>query len=143
LISGLSRGVLVVEGSKDSGTLITVKYAAEQGKDVFAPPAPIMSKMSEAPNLLLKEGAKLVTSSEDIFQEIGLMVAPKRKTDIVNSLTEEEREIFDFICRESRIIDEIVLMTKKPIDQVLKIISILEIKGAIEKDNEKRYRVSQ
>jgi DNA processing protein len=70
IISGLSRGVLIIEGAKDSGTLITARYAAEQGREVFAPPSPLTSPMSGAPNILLKAGAKLVTTVEDIIEEL-------------------------------------------------------------------------
>lgn len=66
ILSGLSKGVLVIEGSQHSGTLITAKYAAAQGRDVFAIPSPIDSPLSFAPNLLLKEGAVVVTDYLDI-----------------------------------------------------------------------------
>ena len=64
-------GALIVEGAKDSGAMITARYAAEQGKEVFAPPGPITSTQSQAPNILIKEGAKLVTTVSDIFEELG------------------------------------------------------------------------
>lgn len=67
IISGLSRGVLVVEGEKHSGTLITARYAAEQGRDVFAIPGSIFSPLSQAPHLLLHEGAHLVTEPSQIL----------------------------------------------------------------------------
>lgn len=69
LISGLCRGVLVVEGAKHSGTLVTARFAAEQGRDVFAVPSPITSPVGFAPNFLIKEGATLVTSPDDILKE--------------------------------------------------------------------------
>lgn len=70
LISGLARGVLVTEGSIHSGSLITVKYALDQGKDVFVVPGPINSPTSEGTNYLLKQGAKPVTCVEDILEEL-------------------------------------------------------------------------
>ncbi len=142
IISGLSSGVLVVEGSKDSGTLITVRHAAEQGKEVFATPAPITSAMSEAPNLLIKQGAKLVTCVEDILEEFGMKIPPKKKEDIEKKLSNEEKNIFQLIERKSRLVDEIVCETKKSVTQVLNCLSILEIKGIIEKNKEGRYQIS-
>lgn len=70
IISGLSLGVVVIEGGEHSGTLITAKYAAEQGRDVFAVPGPVTSKMSRAASILLKSGAKLVESASDIIEEL-------------------------------------------------------------------------
>jgi DNA protecting protein DprA len=95
IISGLSSGVLVIEGAKDSGALITARYAAEQGKEVFAPPSPINSPMSEAPNLLLKQGAKLVTDVSDILNEFNINISPKKKKDLTKDLSTEERLIFE------------------------------------------------
>lgn len=70
IISGLSLGVVVVEGDKHSGALITAKYAAEQGREVFAVPGPITSIYSRAPAILLQNGAKLVQSADDILEEL-------------------------------------------------------------------------
>lgn len=69
IISGLSRGVVVIEGTDTSGTLITAKYAAQQGREVFAVPGPVTSPTSRASSILLKNGAKLVENADDIFEE--------------------------------------------------------------------------
>lgn len=141
IISALSSGVMIVEGTKDSGSLITARYAAEQGKEVFAPPSPITSEMSEAPNILLKQGAKLVVSIEDIFEEFDIKIAPKKKENKLKNLTEIEKLIFDILEKKPLKIDDIALLIKKSISETLNIISLLEINGLIEKNSENQYQV--
>lgn len=142
IISGLSVGVLVIEGLKDSGALITARYAAEQGRDVFAPPVPMTSRLSEAPNILIKQGAKFVTSVDDILEEYGQTKKEKQYDNVaVKQLIGTELSIAQLIQIESRAIDEIVVELQQPVQVILKTLSLLELKGIIEKNSEGKYQL--
>jgi len=139
LISGLSMGVFVVEGAKDSGSLITARYAAEQGRDVFAPPSPITSPLSEAPNLLLKQGAKMVTSVDDILEEYQVKMKTKDKESILEKVQGLEKNIMEILINEPKTTDDLAIALKQPIAQILNSLSLLEIQGVVKKNNEGKF----
>jgi DNA processing protein len=87
IISGLSRGCVVVQAAEKSGASITAHCALEQGRDVFAVPGPIFSELSAGCHALIREGAKITTSAQDILQEYG-QLAPSllRQTDIFKEM---------------------------------------------------------
>jgi DNA processing protein len=141
IISGLSKGVLIAEGGEYSGSLITARYAGIQGKEVFAVPSPINSSMSSAPNLLLKQGAKMVTAVGDIYEEFNMKITPRKKEDIRGSLNEDEKKVFNILQINPQEVDDLAIGLSKAVSEILNIISVLEIKGIVEKNQERKYQI--
>ncbi|MCL4353026.1 DNA-processing protein DprA [Patescibacteria group bacterium] len=131
VIAGLSQAVLVTEGARDSGSLITANHALKNNRKVFAVPGPITSSLSEGPYKLIARGAKLVTSAKDILDDLGIKnnaVADKNKK---RTGTKEEREILMLLENEPLHFDEIIKKTALSPSKLGSILSIMELKGMV------------
>ncbi|HEX9024688.1 MAG TPA: DNA-processing protein DprA [Geobacteraceae bacterium] len=134
IISGLSRGVLVVEAVEKSGSLITAQYALEQGREVFAVPGNINSSTSRGANRLIKEGAKLVEGVEDILEELPQLQtrrAPAPEAGPGFSLTPQEAAVYTLLSGGPLHIDDIITKSALTVGEVSAMLLRLELKGAI------------
>lgn len=130
IIVGISQGVVVVESKEKGGSLITAELALDEGREVFAIPGEIFSPASEGCNALIKScGAKLITSTDDIFEEFGWKkerIEEKKKLN----LTECEERIYNILVREKSL-DDLILETSMKASEILSILMDLEIKKLI------------
>ena len=144
VISGITLGVLVVEGAERSGSLITARMAMEQGRDVFAVPGNITSAKSFGPNTLIKDGAKLVQTWRDVVEELPFEVkatilagerpggtAAQLQFDEV-ALTDAERAVLTLLGGDDATqIDELILKSSLARGELMTALLSLEMAGRI------------
>ncbi|TLY26283.1 MAG: DNA-protecting protein DprA [Nitrospirae bacterium] len=142
IISGLALGVVVVEATEESGSLITARLALEQGREVFAVPGPLDAPTSRGPHGLIKQGAKLVETVDDVVEELlpqverpllrpvraaGPAPACSRRTE-AHDLTPGERGVLGLVGKEPRHLDDLTEQSRLPAAEVARILLGLELK---------------
>ena len=136
IISGLAVGVVVVEAAERSGSLITADFAVEQGREVFAVPGPIGTPSHRGCHRLIQRGAKLVTSVEDILDEIApamkAELAAKRASAEAATLTPLEKTLMDAVANDALHIDDIVRTTGMDTGRALETLLAMELRGLVE-----------
>lgn len=143
IISGLSQGVVVIEAGEQSGALITARYAAEQGRDVFAVPGSIFNPVSAGCHRLIREGARLVEKTADVLDELGIArtkeATPSPGHECFDTLTPLEKHIANLLSETPLSADEISHETSERFEQVANSLLSLELKGVIRTLPGQRY----
>ncbi len=143
IVSGLSKGILVAEAGLKSGAMITGKLALEQGRELMCMPGLISNPNTQGIYKLIKEGASIVTCSQDILDvmnwEIKKTETISAKSENNNQLTKDEKLVYECIQKDSLTVDELIIKTNLNINDLMVILTKLELNGLISQDRGERY----
>ncbi len=138
IIAGLSLGVVIVECKLKSGALITADYAGDFNRALYAVPGPIYSKLSDGPHKLIGDGAMLITSGQDILDDLAIS-QPQLTKQLETKLTNTEQTVLECIQDTPRAINEIAGISNLDISIVAQTITLLELKNLVKELGVKGY----
>ncbi len=148
IISGMSKGVLVVEGKKTSGSLITAKDGLRQNRDIFALPGDVDKPQSVGPNFLIKLGAKIVTNAADILEDYKIKLtnesgSAKKDERPSVKMTKDEQEVYRILKDNDRrlSLDKMVKQSEYSVSRLSSMLLTMEIKGIVEREAQNMYRL--
>lgn len=139
IVSGLSFGTLVAEASLKSGALITANLTLEQGRELMCIPGDISNPNTEGIYKLLKNGATLVTESNDILNALNWEIKKSQQQLTLPMLTQDEENIFNSLQIEEKGIDELLSLTGQSLENLLMNLTTMELKGIIKQENGDKY----
>ncbi|HSC56592.1 MAG TPA: DNA-processing protein DprA, partial [Nitrospira sp.] len=148
IISGLSLGVVVTEAAIDSGSLITARLAAEQGREVFAVPGFIKSETGRGTNALIKEGAALIECAQDVIDAIAPQLEPalrarlsclSREKQTGDRFGNHEQLVYDALSYDPLTVDHLVEQTGLPVPSVMVSLLSLELRQRVRQLPGQRY----
>jgi DNA processing protein len=144
IISGLSRGVVIIEAAEKSGALITAEHAAEQGRTVFAVPGAIDSPASAGTNALIRQGAVLVRGAEDVIEELEGIRAPVGAPTAAPAapppqLDDVQRRLWEFLAERPRHLDEMAQRLGAPVPQLSGALLTMEMRKLVRRLPGNRY----
>lgn len=140
IISGLSLGVVVVEAPDRSGALITVDFPADHGRDVFAVPGPANAATSSGCNRLIRDGARLVRSADDVLDDLQIM--QKREVAAAQQalpMSDADRRLLAVITSEPQHIDDLALLCGTTVSQISGRLMMLELRGMVRNTGAQHY----
>jgi DNA processing protein len=142
LISGLALATIVVEAAPDSGSLITARCALEQGREVFAVPGPVGVPLHEGTHRLIREGATLVRSTDDVLEAIAPQLRARLRAAraATPALSPVETRVLDVLRPGDAHVDDVIRQTALGPDAALETLLALELRGVIEQQPGMRFR---
>lgn len=143
IISGLADAILVIEAKEKSGSLITADMALEQGKDVYALPGPVNSQLSRGCNMLIRQGAGVLLSPEDLLEEWGFLSGKnQQKNNLMKfPLESEENIVYSCLDFHPKNLEQIMETTGLGVSELLDVLVGLELKGFIKEVSKNYYTI--